>query len=74
MAKKKEKLSFEEAIAGLEEYSDKLRSKDITLEESVDVYTKSIELYNTCCKILEEAKQKVEIVNPETGEVSSFDE
>ena len=71
---KEKKLSFEEALAKLEEASDTLRSGEASLEESVDVYNKSIEYYNQCMTILKNAKQKIEMFKPDTGEVVEFDE
>lgn len=73
MAKQKN-LSFEEALEKLEETADILRSGDASLEKSVEAYNKSIEYYKQCMSILKDAKQKIEVFNPETGEVASFDD
>jgi len=73
MASKKEKaLTFEEALAKLEETADILRSGDASLEESVEVYNKSLEYYKLCKGILKEAKQKIEVFNPESGEIEEL--
>ncbi|MCQ2552394.1 MAG: exodeoxyribonuclease VII small subunit [Clostridia bacterium] len=73
MATKKEKtLSFEEALEKLEESAELLRNGDASLEESVDVYNKSVEYYKQCKDILKDAHQKIEIYNPETNEVENF--
>ena len=69
-----QKLSFEEALAKLEATVSKLRSGDCTLEESVKLYEKSVECYKLCDDILKEAKQKIEIYRPSTGETEDFDE
>lgn len=74
MTEKKEKLSFEEALSRLEDASDKLRSKNITLEDSVKLYNESVEYYEACLKILDGAKQKIEIINPDSGEVQNFEQ
>ena len=73
MAKAK-KLTFEEALEKLEETADILRSGEASLEESVDAYNKSIEYYKLCMDILKDAKQKIEMFRPETGEVVDFDD
>lgn len=75
MANKKSKeLSFEEALNKLEEISDELRSGDASLEESIEMFNKSVEYYNICKTKLESAKQKIEMFDPETGEVIPFEE
>ncbi len=68
------KLSFEEALAKLESAVSRLRAGDCTLEESVKLYEKSVEYYKLCEQILKEAKQKIEIYRPDTGETEDFDE
>ena len=73
MAKTK-KLSFEEALEKLEETADILRSGEASLEESVEAYNKSIDYYKQCMSILKDAKQKIEVFDPETGEVNLFDD
>ena len=73
MPKKKE-LSFEEALEKLEESAQILRNGDASLEKSVEIYNQSVEYYKQCLKILNNAKQKIEMFKPETGEVVEFDE
>lgn len=73
MPKKKE-LSFEEALEKLEESAELLRSGDVSLEKSVTIYNQSIEYYKQCLDILNNAKQKIEMFKPETGEVVELDE
>ena len=66
-------LSFEEALAELEKAADFLKDGEAGLEESVKVYEKSILYYNRCVEILKNAKQKIELYNPERGETEAFD-
>ncbi|MBR0596619.1 exodeoxyribonuclease VII small subunit [Sinanaerobacter chloroacetimidivorans] len=61
MAKQNQKMSFEEALAGLEKAADILKRDDTTLEAAINSYEKGIEYYNYCFEILNEAKQKIEI-------------
>ncbi|MBO4881444.1 MAG: exodeoxyribonuclease VII small subunit [Firmicutes bacterium] len=72
--KKIEDLTFEEALAALEETAESLRSGKLGLEESVEVYDKSILLYNRCKGILDKAKQKIEIYRPQDGTTEAFEE
>lgn len=71
---KAKKMTFEEALEKLEQTADLLRSGEASLEESVEAYNKSIEYYKICSQILEDAKQKIEMFNPETGEVVDFND
>ena len=68
------RLSFEQALAKLEETVSRLRAGDCTLEESLKLYEKSVEYYKLCEDILKDAKQKIEIYRPDTGETEDFDE
>ena len=71
--KKIEAMTFEEALAALEEKAEALRSGRLSLEESVVVYDNSILLYNRCRKILDQAKQKIEIYRPQEGTTEEFE-
>jgi len=71
---KEKAMNFEEALARLEEAVKKLRSGECSLEESIKIYEKSVEYYNICDAILKEARQKIEIYRPESGNTEVFDE
>ena len=51
---------------------DQLESKDAALDQSLGLFEEGIRLARGCQKKLEEAKQKVEILVKETGELKSF--
>lgn len=53
------KTGFEEALKELQEYADKIKQRDITLDEAIDCYEKGAKSYEKCLKILEAAKQKI---------------
>ena len=55
----KSKITFEEALAGLEKYSSDLRTPGLRLDEAIANFEKGIEYYNKCSEILNGAKQKV---------------
>ena len=59
----KEKMTFEEALEKLELSAENLRSDNVSLDEALKNFEQGIEYYNHCNKILEEAKQKIEIYN-----------
>lgn len=66
------KLSFEQAITKLEEASDRLRSGELSLEESAKLYEESCKYFELCTAMLEDAKQKIQIYRPETGKTEDF--
>ena len=56
----KKKLAFEDAIAELEATVDKLeRDEGITLDESVKLFTRGVELTRVCNEILEETEGRI---------------
>ena len=57
----KKKLSFEEALAGLEKSAEELRKEGTTLEEALKSFESGVEFYNHCNAILADAKQKIEV-------------
>lgn len=59
MAKKKETLSFEEAMAQLETIVSQLERADIPLEEALQQFQKGIELSQYCKTTLDNAKKTV---------------
>ncbi|HML37489.1 MAG TPA: exodeoxyribonuclease VII small subunit [Bacillota bacterium] len=60
MADQKKKMSFEEALAGLEKSAEILKKDGTTLEAAMESFEKGIEYYNYCNNILNDAKQKIE--------------
>jgi len=55
-----DKLSFEEALAKLEEIVKELEKEDITLEDSMQKFELGIKLSSHCLKKLNQAEQKIE--------------
>ncbi len=60
MADHKKKLSFEEALAGLERSAEILKKDGTTLEAAMESFEQGIEYYNYCNQMLSDAKQKIE--------------
>ena len=58
-------MHFEEALAKLKEMSEKIKSPDISLEDSIRCYKDGARYYEICQKILKEAKQKIETIEIE---------
>ena len=61
----KTKLTFEDALFGLEKSASELIKPDITLEEALSTFEKGIEYYNKCGEILDSAKQRISTYSSE---------
>ncbi len=65
-------LSFEEAIARLDALVRRLESGELSLAESLDAYAEAVGLSRTCTALLENAEQKIRILQAgESGEVTA---
>lgn len=60
-----EKITFEQAYEKLKTAGEKMDSSDITLQEAMDNYEEGVKYYKICSRILEEAKQKIELFDTE---------
>lgn len=58
----KEKITFEKAMAGLEEAVTRLESGELTLDESISVFEEAVKLVGVCQGELEAAELKVKIL------------
>lgn len=65
MSKKEEVLSFEDALAKLENIIDRIGNEDQPLEESIKLYEEGISLAKHCTQTLEEAELRVKEVGKE---------
>ena len=54
------KLTFEQALESLEEIVERLESGEVSLEESIDTYTRGTQLKRHCEAKLQTAKDRVE--------------
>jgi exodeoxyribonuclease VII small subunit len=54
------RLSFEDALAELEEIVSRLEGGDVGLEESIDIYTRGAMLKRHCDSKLRAAEEKIE--------------
>lgn len=55
-------VSFEDSLKGLEKAAEELKKDDITLEKALASYEEGIRCFNECNDILNDAKQKIEIL------------
>ncbi len=65
-----DELSFEEALARLEEIVEELESGQMTLEDALRRFQEGVRLRATCTEKLETAEAKIEQVLAETAETA----
>ncbi len=58
------KLSFEDALEALEEIVQRLEGGEVSLEESIDIYSRGTHLKTHCEQKLQSAREKVERIVP----------
>ena len=67
MAKSKTKLTFEQALAKLEEIVSQIEEGEISLEDSIDKYGEGIKLITQCRTILDSAEKKIQMLVKDSG-------
>ncbi len=70
---KEKALSFEDCFEKLEKASNSLKSDDLTLEESYNNYKEGMEYYETCQKMLDELKQKIQVYDRRLDELKEVE-
>lgn len=67
-------IKFEVALEELEQTVKKIESGQLTLDETMEEFTKGVKLYNYCLKLLNEAEGKIKmVVEKEDGKVDEID-
>lgn len=61
-SKKSKQISFEEALAALEDITRQLEGGSLSLDESIKAYEQGMELKKICQAMLEKAEQKLEFL------------
>jgi len=61
-------LSFEQALARLEEIVNKLESGNVPLEQAIDLFQEGMNLAKRCHSKLETMEQKIEILLEKDGD------
>ena len=63
----KPKLTFEQALAKLEELITAIEEGQVPLEESIDKYAEGVELVKQCRLILDRAEKKIQLLGRGEG-------
>ena len=72
-AKKKQEPTFEEALAELEALVERMEGGELSLEESIRTYERGVALGRTALKALDEAEQRVQILDEGASEAEPFE-
>jgi exodeoxyribonuclease VII small subunit len=72
MSKEIEKLSFEKAIEELEDIVDSLEEGGLSLEDSLDKFSRGIKLIKYCNEKLSETEKKIEVLIKEDDELQKI--
>lgn len=62
-----EEMSFEEAMAALEQVVSALEKGDVALEASIALYERGAALRAHCARKLKDAEEKVELIRAQEG-------
>ena len=73
-AKKKPKVSFEAGMQELETLISGMQSGDMQLEDMMKTYEQGMELAAQLEAILKEHRRRIEQIDPETAEITTFEE
>ena len=63
-------MEFEKALEKLNEIKDKLDSPDITLDESLKLYSESVEYTKICLEKLKETDGKISVIKSELDKLT----
>jgi exodeoxyribonuclease VII small subunit len=59
----KQKITFEEALAKLEQIVSQIEAGKVSLEESIEKYAEGIDLIKQCRIILDSAEKKIQLLS-----------
>ena len=62
------KATIEELIARLEEITGKMENPDTGIDKSIKLYEEGLKIADICRKRLQDARQKIEVINPDAAE------
>ena len=73
MSKKKASVNFEKALEEFENLVVRLEEGELSLEDSLKCYERGIALSRSCQSALEEAEQRIQMLNERNGELEDHD-
>lgn len=73
MAKRKDRLSFEEGMAALEGKIAAMNEGKLSLEETMKAYEEGVALAARLEEMLAQHERRLERIDPDTGEIEAFE-
>ena len=73
VSKKKTSVNFEKALEEFENLVVRLEEGELSLEDSLKCYERGITLSRSCQSALEEAEQRIQMLDERTGELEDHD-
>ncbi|MCY8136737.1 exodeoxyribonuclease VII small subunit [Bacillus inaquosorum] len=70
--KKNEKMTFEEAMKGLESIVSKLEEGDVPLEQAINYFQEGMALSKMCHEKLQKVEKQMDFILKEDGELAPF--
>jgi exodeoxyribonuclease VII small subunit len=58
----KNNINFENALSRLEEIADMMENKELSLEQSLEIFQEGMELASFCHRKLEEAEKRINVL------------
>ena len=76
MSPKKQHKDFESALARLEEITEQMESGEVSLEQSIALYTEGLDIARVCGEKLSGAEKKIKVLREKSGLMTEeqFDE
>ena len=68
------KFVYEDAVAELEKIVERLSNGNVSLDDSLALYTRGVKLASECDKKLSEVEKKISVINKDTLEEEPFKE
>ena len=72
-ARKKQDPTFEQALAELESLVERMEGGELSLEEAITTYERGVALGKSALKALDEAEQRVQILNQDREQPEPFE-
>lgn len=74
MSDSKPDFVYEDAIAELENIVNSLNNGNVSLDDSLKLYSRGVELASICSKKINEVEKKIAMINRDTEEETTFDD
>jgi exodeoxyribonuclease VII small subunit len=71
--RKKTHKDYESAVSRLEEIADRLEAGEVSLEDSIKLYSEALEITRQCHQQLDAAEKKIKLIVRDSDQVTEVD-